>query len=182
MEDIGTVKGMMPKSHIDRVRRDMGEEGVRELERRYGKSLHFTNDEEVPVSEEVAIAFLAFDLLGLIPEEGETRDFAVGRFHFRNFATTPYGQLMTKEEVCHDWKHTFLHMYDTSSHVVRHERFRVDDLGEKKAGLEWFNSDFPVDYWSGWIFEWAAACGIDVRVTGKVVEPPNHYYHTIEIT
>lgn len=76
------------KSHIYAVKRAKGLAGLDELQRRFGRPLTIRNNDNMPMTDEVDIINISFDIVPdhQLPAE---MDFEAGRFHFRNFLTTP---------------------------------------------------------------------------------------------
>ena len=91
-KSIPTIKGIFVNSQINSVKREKGEEGLKELEKRFG-SIKFNNIEDVPVSEEVRLIECALQIINedSIPEKDMA--FEAGRLHFKNFSTTPLAKL-----------------------------------------------------------------------------------------
>lgn len=175
-----TVKGMMAIAQVERVRSERGEEGLRELEECYGKPLQFDYEAEVPARDYIRLVYCAFDVLEIHLREGESRDFAVGRFHFDNFSRAPFGKLLTQQEVCGNWKQALLNAPSFSSHMAENQRFITQDLGPKKLSIEWISSMLSIEHFRGWFCEWGYVCGIQPIITGKVLGPEEHQYYEIE--
>jgi uncharacterized protein (TIGR02265 family) len=93
-ENTPTIKGIFLKSHINGIRKEKGEEGIRLLEQKYGKPLDFKNTDNVPVREEVHLLECAVEILSdeILPKEKVS--YESGRLHFKNFLTTPIAKII----------------------------------------------------------------------------------------
>src|SRR3989344_433641 len=93
-----TIKGIFVNSHINKVRQEKGEEGVLELEKKFGMKINFGNLEDVPVREEVRLIECALEVLRGQAVPDSERAFKAGRLHFVNFSGTPFGRIIYKME------------------------------------------------------------------------------------
>jgi uncharacterized protein (TIGR02265 family) len=163
---IPTIKGMFVKSHVNAVRRERGEAGVRELQERFGKPLDFGALQDVPLRDEVTIIEHALDLLSETPIPPDQRAFEAGRLHFRNFRTTSYGSFLLTA-LPHDYKMLMLRAPSIASHVFRNVRFNSEDLGPTSVRLIMENNDYPIDHFRGFFTAWMQDYGLDGNVEAK---------------
>ena len=86
-----TIRGVFVRSHINALVKKRGPHALEELEERYGKPIHFSDRDEVPVREEIAILEHIVDIISdksLSPTE---RSLEAGKLHFKNFTSTHCG-------------------------------------------------------------------------------------------
>src|SRR4051812_10955478 len=84
-----TIKGVYILSHIRAFERERGEDQLRELGVRYGKSLLIKNGDYLPVAEEVAILELIVEISSPKILSEEECALSAGHLHFKNFTSTP---------------------------------------------------------------------------------------------
>ena len=150
---VPTIRGIFVNSHINAVRREKGDEGVRQLEKRYGKPVTFGNAERVPIREEVKIIEIAFQILGEIPATAEQLTFEAGRFHFRNFITTPLGKFVFSF-FKNDLKSVMLRAPRVAEQVFEGIEFSSQDVGLNSVKVTMSNNDYPIGHFKGLFFEW----------------------------
>lgn len=150
---VPTIRGIFVNSHVHAVRRAKGEEGVRQLEERYGKPILFGNEESVPVREEVKIIEIAFQILSEIPATAEQLTFEAGRFHFRNFITTPVGKFLFSF-FKNDFKSVMLRAPSVANHIFEGVEFSSQDLGPTSVKVTMSNNDYPLGHFKGVFYEW----------------------------
>ena len=88
-----TIKGIFVKAHIDSMKQEKGEEGLRLLEEKYGKPLTFDNADNIPLHDEISLLECATEILDpSLPKEKVA--YEAGRLHFKNFLTTPFAKIL----------------------------------------------------------------------------------------
>lgn len=162
-------------SHIRAVRSQKGEEGVRELERRFGRPLQFGNMENVPVADEVRIIEHALDLLSDRPVPPERRAFAAGELHFTNFLTTPFAKIILGTFRT-NFKLMMLNAAKIAGHVFRGVRFSTEELGPTSVRLVMANNDYPIDHFRGLFSAWMKYSGYTGTVTATETAPNEYSY------
>lgn len=148
-----TIRGIFVNSHINAVRQIKGDDGVRELEERYGKPIRFGNAERVPVREEVKIIEIAFQILSEIPATAEQLSFEAGRFHFRNFITTPLGRFVFGF-FKNNFKNVMLRSPSVAEQIFEGIEFSAQDLGLTSVKITIGNNDYPLGHFKGIFHEW----------------------------
>lgn len=170
-----TIRGIFVNSHIEVVRQKKGEEGVRELEKRYGKPLNFKNSDNVPVREEIKVIEAALDVLGEKPIPPEERAFEAGRLHFRDFTGTPLGKIIFSI-----FKNDFKIMMTKSRHIAEHVFLGVklipEDLGPNAVKVIMENGDYPIDHFRGLFQEWMDFSGEVGTVEAREIGPRRYEY------
>jgi len=172
-----TIKGIFVNSHISAVRKIKGEEGVRELARRFGGSLVFKNSDDVPIRDEVKIIEFALDILASSPVSPDIRAFEAGRLHFKNFCTTPLAKIIFSMFRT-DFKLMMLQTKNIAGHVFQGVEFDANDLGVNAVAITMKNNDYPLDHFRGLFTEWLEFSGKKGSVIAKETEP-NIYQYTM---
>ncbi len=170
-----TIKGIFVNSHIGAVRKQRGDEGVVELQRRYGKPLVFRNSENVPIAEEVKIIEHALDVLSASPIPAPDRAFEAGRLHFRNFTTTPLARIMFSLFL-EDFKLMMLQVHNIAGHVFQGVKFSSQELEPHGIKVVMENNDYPLDHFRGLFFEWLHFAGSTGTVAGEETAPCRFEY------
>lgn len=170
-----TIKGLFVKSHIRAVHAKRGENGVRELERKFGKSLRFKNLEDVPVRDEVRLIDLSLDFVEDGPIPADERGVEAGRVHFRNFTTTPLGHILLSVFRT-NFKKVLLQAGALAEQIFKGIRFSSRELGPAAVEITLENNDYPVDHFKGLFEEWLLYSGLKGTVEGKAVTPTRYVY------
>ena len=165
-----TIKGIFVNSHIQMVRRELGEAGVRQLEERMGMPLRFRSTEDVPVRDEVRLIEHALDLTSRETFTGNARAFEAGRLHFRNFTTTPWAKVLFTL-FPRNFRFMTLHAKTVAERVFSGVRFASEDLGEHTVRVTMENADYPIEHFRGLFQEWMTFFGyqgmVDARRLGS---------------
>jgi len=171
-----TIKGIFVNSHIEAVRRALGEDGVHELQRRAGAPLQFRDLEDVPIREEVRVIELANDILRgeRVPEE--ERAFEGGRLHFRNFSRTPIAKLMFGI-FPRNFRYLMLHCSTIAERVFKGVRFESYEAGPNGVVVVMDNADYALDHFRGLFQEWMDSFGLRGRVVATSSGPRRFEYH-----
>lgn len=169
-----TIKGIFVKSHIKAVQRKKGKAAVKELERRVGHPINYRNTDEVPISEEITIIEQALQLVSDTSILKERIAFEAGRFHFRNFATTPLARL-----VIHSFRDPklLLKAKYIAEHVFRGVIFFADERGPRKVKVVMEGGQYPLDHFKGFFSAWIEYCGFKPKIAATRYEPDRYEYN-----
>lgn len=170
-----TIKGIFVKSHVAAVRVKKGDDGVSELEKRFGRQLNFGNNESIPVREEVRLIECVLDVLSDTPVPPETRSYEAGRLHFRNFMTTPLGKILLSV-FRNNFKLMMMQAPSIAGHVFEGVTFTAIDMGEHAVRIEMDNNDYPIDHFRGLFAEWMSFSGLTGTVEAKETRPDRYEY------
>lgn len=176
---VPTIKGIFVNSQVASVRKAKGEEGVRELERRYGKPVKFTNTENVPVEEEVRLIREAIQIINDDKITPENLEFEAGRLHFRNFISTPLARLILGAIT--NLKYLFLHSKYIAEHVFNGIVFISEDLGGEKIKITMEGGAYPLDHFKGLWWEWCDYFGYKAKV-GALQLAPEKYEYIVDLS
>ena|ERR1051326_7572747 len=170
------IKGIFVKSHINALKKEKGEIGLKELKRRYHKPLDFKNSDTIPVREEIKIIEHVYDILNENHSDNKNRTFEAGRLHFRNFTTTAFARiifpLLRKK-----FKAIMLNSGSIASHVFQGIKFTSEEVSEKEIKIFMQNTDYPIEHFSGLFYEWMQYSGLsEVSVQEKILEKNFYEY------
>lgn len=171
------IKGIFVNSHIKTVKRLKGDAGLRELEARYGHPIRFKNSGNVPVREEVRIIEAALQVLSDRPIAPEKLAFEAGRFHFRNFTTTPLAKLIFSV-FRKRFKLLMLQSKNIAGHVFEGVKFSSEELGPKAVRVVMENNDYPLAHFQGLFQEWMNYAGHSGVVEARETAP-NRFEYTM---
>lgn len=175
---VPVIKGVFVNSHVQAVRRALGDDGVHALEEQYGAPVAFRAAEDVPVREEVRIIEFALDLLRPGDVAPEARAFEAGRLHFRNFTTTPWAKILFRI-FPRNYHYMTTHAHVVAERVFKGIEFESEDLGPQKVRLTMRGADYPIDHFRGLFYEWMRY--FDLRGDVAAAEAgPGHYVYTME--
>ena len=146
-------------SHIQAVRRLLGDAGVEELSRRIGLPLSFSSTDDVPVADEVAIIEHALDLTSPVPVPRARRAYEAGRLHFRNFSTTPWAKVLFGL-FPRNLKFMLLHAPTVAERVFKGVTFETRELGPTTVQILMGNNDYPLDHFRGLFHAWMEYFGL----------------------
>ena len=169
-----TIKGIFVNSHINAVRREKGEAGVRELEKRYGSAIKFTNLEDVLVSDEISIIELALDIISNTSVPDGKRAFEAGRLHFQNFTTTPLAKIIFSTFT--EPKKMFLNSKYIAEHVFNGITFTSTDEGPNKVKVIMEGGHYPLDHFKGLFWEWINYFKLKPSIEAKQTSPERYEY------
>lgn len=175
MEKTPTIKGIFVNSHVKKVRQEKGEEGILELEKKFGMRVKFGNLEDVPVREEVRLIECALEIMygDSIPEK--ERSFEAGKMHFRNFTQTPLGRIIFSQ-FRSNFKLIMMNAPNIASHVFKGVRFYADEMGPNEVQVTMENNDYPIDHFRGLFQEWMDFSGLKGTVEAKETAPNRYVY------
>lgn len=148
-----TIKGLFVNSHINAVEKKLGKEGVAELERRFGKSIDFKNNQDVRVLDEIKIIEHALDLTSDNPIPPAERAYEAGRLHFTNFSSTPFAKLAFPM-FRNNFKAMMLNAKFFAEHIFKGISFTSEDIGEKQVKVVMANNDYPIEHFRGLFQAW----------------------------
>lgn len=170
-----TIKGIFVNSHVQAVRRALGEPGVGELARRAGHPIDYSDFQDVPVREEVSVIEIANDLLSPLPIPAAQRAYEGGRLHYRNFKATPLARLMFTI-FPRNFRYLMLHAPTIAERVFKGVLFTSEDLGPAELRITMENNDYPVDHFRGLFQAWMDDFGVRGRVEGRETDPRRFEY------
>lgn len=173
---VPTIKGIFVNSHIQMVRRTLGDSGVRALEQRMGVPLRFRSTEDVPVREEVRLIEHALDMTSGRTFTPEERSFEAGALHFRNFTTTPWAKVLFAL-FPRNFRFMMMHARTVAERVFNGVRIHSEDLGDNAVRVTMDNADYPIEHFRGLFQEWMSFFGID-----GIVEARRTNAHQFEYT
>jgi hypothetical protein len=148
-----------------------------ELRRRFGKSIDFKNNENVPVADEVKILECIVDMNTKKTLPPAERAEEAGRLHFRDFSTTPLWRIVGPV-FGRNLKVLFMHSRNIAGHVFQGVKFTADDLGLQKVRITAVNNDYPLEHFKGFFEEWIKTVGFSGRVNAKL-QPRGVYEYVI---
>lgn len=169
------IKGVFVNSHVQAVRRALGDAGVRALEEEFGAPVSFRATEDVPVRDEVRIIELALDLLrpGDVPPED--RAYEAGRLHFRNFTTTPWAKILFRI-FPRNYHYMIMHARVVAERVFKGITIQSEELAPTKVQVQMENADYPIDHFRGLFHEWMRYFDLQGRVTAEQAAPGTYIY------
>jgi uncharacterized protein (TIGR02265 family) len=170
-----TIKGIFVNSHINAVKKAKGAEGVRALEKKYGKPLHFKNNQDVLIREEVKLIEAALEVLSSSPIPSSHLSFEAGKLHFRNFSTTPLARIIFSV-FRKKFKLMMMQSENIAGHVFRGVRFSSENLGPKEVKVTMENNDYPIDHFKGLFQEWMIYSGCHGTVEAEETSPNRYEY------
>lgn len=159
-----TIKGIFVNSHIKALRAQKGEAAVKELERRFGKPLTFSNSENVLIADEVLILRHCVALQSDTPVAPEHLEEAAGTLHFQNFSTTPLAKIILPF-FKQNFKALMLNSPNIAGHVFQGVDFESKELGEKKVQVIMRNNDYHIDHFKGLFTAWMKYSNLSGTVT-----------------
>ena len=170
-----TIKGIFLNSHVNKVRQEKGEEGVRELENKFGKPVKFSSFEDVLVRDEVRLIELSLDILmnGKVP--ADKRAFEAGKLHFKNFSKTPLGRIIFSQ-FRGNFKLMMVNAPSIAGHVFKGVRFFSEERGPKEVVVMMENNDYPIEHFRGLFQEWMDFSGLTGTVESKEIAPNRYEY------
>jgi uncharacterized protein (TIGR02265 family) len=169
------IKGIFVNSHVAAVRKAKGDEGVKRLEVCFGKPIHFGNNQDIPVSDEVHLLECALDIMRDTPVPENERSYEAGKLHFQNFTTTPWAKLLFS--MFKDFKYILLHSKSVTERVFNGVIFNSFDLGPKSLKIILDNNNYPIDHFRGLLSAWMEY----YKLKGKVLamETPEKAYEYV---
>jgi uncharacterized protein (TIGR02265 family) len=176
MDKTPTIKGIFVNSHVKKVRQEKGEEGVSELESRFGGPINFGNFQDVPVRDEVRLIECALDVLRGTSVPEASRAFEAGRLHFQDFIDTPLGRIIFSQ-FKNNFKTVMMNSSSIAGHVFRGISFYSEEMGPKSVKVTLENNDYPIDHFKGLFQEWMNFSGLSGTVDAKETAP-NRYEYT----
>ena len=158
-----TIKGIFVKSHIRSLERERGHEGVEELHKRFGRPLNYSNTDDVPIRDEVAILGHIVDITAPRHLSAQERELEAGKLHFRNFSTTPLWAL-TESLFGANQKKILMRSQYIAGHVFQDVTFLSEDRGPSSVKITMFNNDYPIEHFQGFFEEWLTVAGLKGEV------------------
>lgn len=171
-----TIKGIFVNSHIKQLQKERGNEGLQELQSRYGKEIDFKNDEDVPIGEEVKILECIVDMTSDHPLSQEERAYQAGVLHFNNFVRTPFAKIIFSL-FSKNFKLLMLESTNIAGHVFKGVRFHSKDLGGNAVEVIMENNDYPLEHFGGLFQAWMNYSGLQGKIDKK--QEGNTYIYTM---
>ena len=170
-----TIKGIFVNSHVAAVKKKAGTQGVAELEKRFGKSVSFGNNQDVRILDEVRLIEHALDIMSDTPVPQNERTFKAGRLHFDNFVNTAFAKMAFPM-----FKNNFKTMMMKSSffgeHIFKGVTFTAKDLGGNQVEVVMGNNDYPIDHFRGVFQAWMDSSGLKGVVTATTSSTADFIY------
>lgn len=170
-----TIKGVFVKSHIRGLERARGRSGLIELQRRFGRPVHYGNTDNVPVKDEVEILEHIVDMYSQTPLSRDERATEAGRLHFRDFKTTTLGSIISPFFGLSP-KLVFMQCPAIGGYVFRNVEFIAQDTGEHAVKIILFNNDYPLEHFKGFFEEWLSAFDLTGTVTARASGSTRYEY------
>jgi uncharacterized protein (TIGR02265 family) len=171
-----TIKGIFVKSHLRALRRARGESAIVELGARYGKSIDFSDMEDVPVAEEVRLLEHIADIRSVQKLSAAEREVEAGRLHFSDFTTTPLWKVI-EPLFKRNQKKLLMQTGSIAARVFKGIIFMPEDLGSCTVKITLKNNDYPLEHFQGFFEAWIAAAGL--RGSVEAVDMHNNAYEYI---
>jgi uncharacterized protein (TIGR02265 family) len=148
-----TIKGFFVGSHIKAVKKQKGKQGLKELEKEYGKPLTFGRFSNIPVVDEVRLIDCALKIiLGLsVPKEDWHR--TAGNFHFQNFIRTFYGRAILSV-FRKQLKPILMNSRGITRLVFKNMPFSSKNLGQNRIQVTIENNYYPLEHFTGFFEGW----------------------------
>jgi len=160
MDRTPLIKGMFINSHIERLHREKGDEGLLELQRRIGRFTAFDSFDDYPVSLEIQVIETVYDLLNGQTDPA-TKRFEAGRLHFRDFSETFFGRMTMG--IAPRTSQGFKTLMLSANYIGRYV-FKNTDLSTKTLDgsvvITMENNDYHIDHFRGLFYEWALYWGL----------------------
>jgi len=173
-KSIPTIKGIFVNSQVASVRNSKGEEGLKELEKRYGKPIKFGNVEDVPVAEEVRLIELAVQIINDDKISQDELAFEAGKLHFVNFATTPLARMIFS--IMKDLKYILLNSKYISEHVFRGMDFNSEALDQFRIKITIEGGVYPLNHFKGLWWAWCENFGYKPKIEATQLSPEKYEY------
>lgn len=157
------IKGIFVKSHINALKREKGEEGLLLFESRYGKKLEISNNDNIPLAEELKIIEYVFDILNPGKYNREEKSFETGRMHFRNFVTTPLAKIIFPV-FKNSFKKIMLNVSSLAGHIFKGIQFISKEEGPKSVKITLTNYKESPQHVMGLFYEWMLYSGLEGTV------------------
>jgi len=173
MSSVPTIKGIFVNSHIAIVRKKKGDEGLRKLEKLFGKFPKYTNYQDIPVSEEVKLLECALQVVSDKPVPKDEISFEAGRLHFNDFTMTPLAKILFK--AFHD-PEMLLRMGYIAEHVFVGIKFTPKRMAPNKISAIMHGGIYPLDHFKGFFHAWIEYLGYQAFVEADKLGPETYQY------
>jgi uncharacterized protein (TIGR02265 family) len=178
---IPLIKGIFINSHIKRLERKQGKEGILLLEKNLGRELKYANLQDYPVREEVELIEHMLDILHPGLANPETRSFEAGRLHFVDFSCTQFGKVILSAypKTADGFMQLFKQLGTVAKFVFKNSNFTSKALGITRGLAVMENNDYPIDHFRGFfcaMMEYWKLKGISVEENETA---PRRYEYTL---
>lgn len=180
MDRTPLIKGMFINSHIERLRREKGDDGVFELQQRIGRFNAFNNFEDYPVSLEIKVIETVYDLLHG-PTDPAMKPFEAGRLHFRDFAETFFGKMTMSiaPRTGDGFRSLMLSANYIGRYVFKNTNLSTEKLEDNAVKIIMENNDYHIDHFRGLFYEWALYWGLSNPEVLATETAPKRYEYVI---
>lgn len=161
--DRPTIKGIFVNSHIRALEKELGEDGLVELRKRFGKSIDFKANDDVPVADEVALLEHIVKMTSARSLTQEQVALEAGRLHFRNFTTTPLWNFLSPFFTLNQ-KFVLLQSARIATMVFQKVIFSADDLATQIVKITLHHNDYPIEHFQGFFEEWIKEANLNGSV------------------
>ncbi len=172
-----TIKGLFVNSHIRALEHERGGEGLRELQKRFGRPIDFSSTDDIPVSDEVNLLEHIVDITSPVLLSETERELEAGRLHFRNFSTTSLWTLL-QQIFGTNLKFLLMQSSKIAGWVFRGIEFVSEDMGPQTVRITMFNNDYPVEHFQGFFEQWLHSAHVEGNVEAAA-DTRGRYEYTI---
>lgn len=158
-----TIKGLFVNSHIRALENERGDEGLRELQKRFGRPVSYTSSDDVSVADEVKLLEHIVEITSPVVLSDGDRELEAGRLHFRNFSTTAVW-LLVQQIFGSNLKFLLMQSSKIAGWVFRGIEFVSEDIAPNTVRITMFNNDYPLAHFQGFFEQWLRQANVEGRV------------------
>ncbi len=175
---IPTIKGMLIKDQLARLRKLGGEAAMKELGKRFPKSLDFSALTDYPTSDEEDLVKVCVQIVKKKALHGRELDLQAGEYHWLAFAETSYAQILINFAKGH-LKQTFAMIPKVVTSIHKNMTFEIIELEEKKVKVIVKNSGYSIYHYEGYFYAFMKSLGMTGTVIPKIIKDFDFEY-TVE--
>jgi len=168
-----TVKGFFIRETIKYVKKRKGPEGVKQLEKKFGKSLKFFPFRDYPFEDDVKLQKAAVEVLNDMNTSAES--FEIGKFTFSIYISTSIGKTMFKL-MGDDPKKVAFNLVKVIDTVTKGLRAEVEGLGQDQVKIKMFDSPYNIRHYEGVFAAALEYLNYKPITKSKVLEDGTHEY------